>query len=130
MRTTSVSINGQIVSEKSQACAGRDGDYNGEDFLPTHRRKTTYDVERTKNEAVVQTRDTRGNRNRRCRADRRRVNSRADSVTRETPFGGRGLQERPGAQGNSRGRFPGDDGDHGGCPSIRLLGLSRWGRHG
>src|SRR5438552_142645 len=127
MRTTSVSINGAgdwvaVPQMKRTIMATTLFHYS--------QRKTTYDLERTKNEAVVRTRDARGDRNRRCRADRRRISSRADSVTRETSSGGRSLQKRPGAQGHSCRRFPADDGDHGGRPSIRLLGLSRRGRHG
>src|SRR5262245_39745741 len=67
-------------------------------------RGTTYDVKRAKNERVAPTKGTRGYRIVRCRADWQRVNGCAVAFTRPIPARGKRLQERPGAQGDSRGR--------------------------
>src|SRR5262249_45692752 len=95
-----------------------------------HRREATYDVERTKSAALVRTGNTRGHSSRTCRRDRCRTGGGADRVARKTDSGGRRLQERPSAQRDFGRRLPGDDGDHDGGPSVRLLGLSCGGRDG
>ncbi len=117
-----------ITGLQRSQCGGLRGassrDYTDGLVPPAHREDSQYAVEQTKN-ATARPRNRRRHLPRHCRPDRRRVGDRADDAPGKTPSCGRGLQERPGAQGNSRGRIPGDDGDHGGRASVRLLGLSR-----
>src|SRR5205807_6948987 len=51
------------------------------------------------------------------------------SITRKAADLGKGFQEYPGAEGDSRGRFHGHDGPDVGRVGLRLRGMSYRGRH-